>query len=136
MHTKSAFSLVELMVAGAIVGILVMLALPRYQAFTVKARRGEAKSNLSHLRSLQAAYKIDYFDYYRGAPMIGVKGIGYKDGLGRTGDHACAADPEVDKGLCNHLGFEPEALGELRYFYQFRDDIPWSTLRCCCFRGI
>lgn len=115
MHGKLAFSLVELMVTVGVVGILVTLAVPRYQQFTVLSRRGEAKSNLSHIISLQSAYKIDYFSYYAGSPMRDDKGIGYKDGYGRTGEHACDADTEVDKGLCNHLGFHPNAINELRY---------------------
>ena len=120
MGKKSAFSLVELMVAVGIVGILVTIAFPRYQAFLVNSRRGEAKSNLSHLRSLQAAYKIDHYTYYFGAAMTGANGIGYKDGVGTRAYHGCDPDLDEDKGLCNYLGFQPESLGELRYFYQFR----------------
>ena len=122
MHSKYAFSLVELMVAVGIVGVLVTLAIPRYHSFIVQARRGEAKSNLSHIISLQKVYKIDYFSYYAGSPMREWKGIGYKDGYGRTGEHACDADTEVDKGLCNHLGFRPDAINELRYLYQVSPD--------------
>lgn len=62
----AGLSLVELMVA---LGIISVLAMPRYHAFMVKARHGEAKSNLSHIASLQSAYKIDYFTYYQGAAM-------------------------------------------------------------------
>lgn len=122
MGKKSAFSLAELMVAAAIVGILVMLAIPRYQAFMVKARRGEAKSNLSHLVSLQATYKIDYFSYYHGQAMTGINGIGYREGLppGHSGVHGCNPLLDEDKGLCNYLGFQPDAVGELRYLYKFR----------------
>ncbi len=117
----AGFSLVELMVAIGIVGILVTLAWPRYHAFMVQSRRGEAKSNLSHIVSLQAAYKIDHFKYYYGDPMTGMNGIGYRDGRGRTGQHPCAPDEELDQGLCNHLGFQPESVRTLRYLYRLAD---------------
>ena len=120
MGKKSAFSLVELMVAGGIVGILVMMSLPRYHDFMVKSRRGEAKSNLSHLASLQSVYKIDHFSYYNGQAMIGNNGIGYKEGRPRSKPGKCnLPGDDRDEGLGNHLGFRPEACNELRYFYQF-----------------
>ncbi len=118
---ESAFSLVELIVAVGIVGVLVTLAWPRYQEFMVQARRGEAKSNLSHLSSLQTAYKVDHYSYYMGPAMTGSNGIGYREGAPRSnrGFHSCDPELDEDKGLCNYLGFYPEAVGELRYFYRF-----------------
>ena len=116
----AGFSLVELMVALGIVAVLATLAVPRYHQFMVKARRGEAKSNLSHIVSLQSAYKIEYYNYYNADPLS-VNGIGYKDGNGLEGQNNCDADKEIDKGTCNYLGFDPEGLDELRYLYQVRD---------------
>ena len=117
MHRKIAgLSLVELMVAIGIVGILATLAVPRYHQFMVQARRGEAKSNLSHIISLQGAYKIDYFNYYAGPAMINENGIGYRDSFNRRG--VCIdSGNEQDEGLGNWLGFQPAACDELRYLY-------------------
>ncbi len=120
MGKKSAFSLVELMVAVGIVGILVTIAFPRYQQFMVNSRRGEAKSNLSHLSSLQSAYRIDYYAYYNGDTMTSNNGIGYQDGHGNPGRCDVPSD-DSDYGLGNYLGFQPEACDKLRYFYQLRD---------------
>ena len=117
MHSKYAFSLVELMVAVGIVGILVTLALPRYHAFIVQARRGEAKSNLHHIATLQETYRAEHGGYYSGAAMAGTNGIGYKDGLNHVGD---CNDYDDDRGLGNRLGFRPKACDELRYFYQLK----------------
>ena len=116
----SAFSLVELMVAVGIVGVLVTLAVPRYHQFMVQARRGEAKSNLSHIATLQETYKVDHFSYYSGAAMSGTNGVGYRDGSGYDGS---CDDPatDVDEGINNHLGFRPNGCGQLRYFYQLRN---------------
>ena len=118
----AGFSLVELMVAVGIIGILAVIAVPRYKSFLVQARRGEAKSNLSHLASLQEVYKVEHYTYYQGAAMTGTEGVGYKDGDGNQG---LCNDPsiDVDQGLGNHLGFRPggttAGCRQLRYFYQF-----------------
>ncbi len=120
MRTRAGLSLVELMVAVAVIGILVALALPRYHAFLAQARRGEAKSNLAHLASLQAVYKIEHFRYYSGSALLAPDGgIGYKNEDGTRGDCGDYAD-DRDLGLNNHLGFRPQACGQLRYFYQLR----------------
>ena len=114
----AGFSLVELMVAVGIVGVLATLAVPRYHQFMVQARRGEAKSNLSHLATLQEVYKVEHYAYYQGGAMTGINGVGYKDGKGNDG---LCNDPliDVDQGLGNYLGFRPNGCSELRYFYQF-----------------
>ncbi len=120
MRTKAGLSLVELMVAVAVIGILVALALPRYHAFLAQARRGEAKSNLAHLASLQAVYKIEHGNYYSGSALLAPDGgIGYKNEDGTRGDCGDYTD-DRDQGLNNHLGFRPQACGQLRYFYQLR----------------
>ena len=119
MRTRIAgLSLVELMVAVGIVGILAAIAMPRYKSFLVQARRGEAKSNLSHLASLQEMYKVEHFKYYDGPAMTGVNGVGYMDGSGNVGN---CSDPNTgdDEGLANKLGFRPDNCDGLRYFYQF-----------------
>ena len=115
----AGLSLVELMVAIGIIGVLGTLAIPRYKQFMVQARRGEAKANLSHLASLQKMYRVDHFKYYDGPAMTGVNGIGYKDGLGNPGK---CHDPggNSDEGLGNHLGFRPDDCRNLRYLYKFR----------------
>ena len=46
-HSNKGFSLVELMVVVAIIGILAALAVPRFTVFQVKARQSEAKTNLN-----------------------------------------------------------------------------------------
>ena len=114
----AGMSLVELMTVAGIVGILGTLVLPRYKQLMVLSHRGEAKSNLTHIVSLQEIYKIDHFNYYSGRAMTGGSGIGYKDGNGSVGINDCDTDPEQDAGSCNHLGFRPDDLDNLRYLYR------------------
>lgn len=53
---QSGFSLVELMIVVAIIGLLAALAVPRFQSFQAKARQSEAKNNLSHMYTLAQSY--------------------------------------------------------------------------------
>ncbi|MEY4630449.1 MAG: pilin [Pseudomonadota bacterium] len=55
----AGFSLVELMIVVAIIGILASLAIPRFQQFQSKSRQAEARSNLSHIYTLQVSYNGD-----------------------------------------------------------------------------
>ena len=118
-HKIAGFSLVELMVVVSIVGILAMLAVPRYHGFIAQARRGEAKSNLAHLANLQEMYKAEHGAYYDGAAMKNSEGIGYKNEHGTRGDCEDYSDAR-DEGLSNKLGFRPQNCRSLRYFYQMR----------------
>lgn len=67
---QSGFSLVELMVVVAIIGILAALAVPKFQSFQAKARQSEAKNNLSHIYTLEMSYYGDN-DTYIAVDKIG-----------------------------------------------------------------
>jgi type IV pilus assembly protein PilA len=60
---QKGFSLVELMVVVAIIGILASIAIPQFQKFTAKARQGEAKTQLGALAKFQGAFKAEFLGY-------------------------------------------------------------------------
>src|SRR5690606_24815105 len=72
------FSLVELMIVVAIIGILAAVAVPRFQNFQAKAKQAEAKNNLSHIYTLQQAYFGDHDAYSASLDDIGFKVAGTK----------------------------------------------------------
>ncbi|HYW05291.1 MAG TPA: type IV pilin protein [Gammaproteobacteria bacterium] len=53
------FTLLELMVVLAIIGILSMLAIPRYQRYVQKAHRSSAVAALSDLATQEEQYYLD-----------------------------------------------------------------------------
>ncbi|HRQ59410.1 MAG TPA: type IV pilin protein [Azoarcus taiwanensis] len=52
-RTQSGFTLIELMIVLAVIGILAAIAYPSFQRFVVKANRGEAHAALQQIQLLQ-----------------------------------------------------------------------------------
>lgn len=68
MKTYQGFSLLELMIAVAIVGILALLAYPMYQGHMRRARRSDAKTTLLNLANqLEEQYTLQ--NSYKGASL-------------------------------------------------------------------
>ena len=62
-RTEQGFTLIELMLVVAIVGILSAMAIPAYTKALAKTRQSEAKDNLSALADAEKAYHLEYNSY-------------------------------------------------------------------------
>ena len=73
LSQNHGFTMVELMVVVAIIGILTAIALPQYQKFQSKARQTEAKINLGAMYTAEQAFSAE-----NGSFTACVGAIGYQ----------------------------------------------------------
>lgn len=62
-RSQAGFSLVELMVVVAIIGVLASIAVPSINKYLAKARQTEAKTQLSSLYTSEKAFYAEYTTY-------------------------------------------------------------------------
>ena len=72
-QNQKGFSLVELMVVVAIIGILAAVAVPSVNKYMAKARQSEAKANLSAYYGAQKIFYTDYTIFDSQFTVIGYK---------------------------------------------------------------
>jgi len=78
INNMLAFTLIELMITVAIVGILAAIAYPSYTEYVMKGRRSDAKAGLLSLQLAQEKYRANCLQY---ATTIDAD----------TADYSCAA---------------------------------------------
>jgi type IV pilus assembly protein PilE len=70
---KSGFSLIELLIAVVIVGILAAICYPSYQQYVLRSYRADAISQLLQLANAQEQHFADYGVYSADLVMLGAK---------------------------------------------------------------
>ena len=124
LKSQKGFTLIELMIVVAIIGILAAIAIPNFLTYQLKSRQAEAKTNLQAIKTSQVAFQAERGCYIgvtaEGviAPAAGTKSIPFTWGTGAAptapGALWCQA-AGVFGGTFADIGFK--ATGNVMYRY-------------------
>lgn len=86
---QKGFTLIELMIVVAIIGILATMGVPQFQKFQARARQAEARTSLSGIYQAMKAFQAEWNRYYGDFNAIGYNADGrliYDAGFATSGD--------------------------------------------------
>jgi len=98
------FTLIEIMMVIAIIGILAAIAIPNYKSFQLKSKTAEAETMIDAIKIGQLAHQSDNNGY-----------VACFSSPGANGTAGVSKRPWVDNGGFASIGFEPG--GDVRYNY-------------------
>jgi prepilin-type N-terminal cleavage/methylation domain-containing protein len=61
--SKKGFTLIELMIVVAIIGILAAIAIPNFLRFQLKSKSSEGKVNIAAIRTAEESYLAEFGEY-------------------------------------------------------------------------
>lgn len=116
---KAGFTLIELMIVVAIIGLLAALAIPNFLKFQARSKQSEAKTNLKSTYTAEKSYYGDKQTYYDKFDVIGAIPEGnnryqYFLGSGGVETRACGvapADASAASAICVN---GPEGVGTVQ----------------------
>ncbi len=99
MSRQSGYTLIEIMLAVAIIGIITSVALPLFQGYTATSREGAARANLDLLKTYQENYYLENGTYLVGS--------------------YCYPDDGESSDMTTALGWAPDAANhDHQYLYE------------------
>lgn len=107
------FSLIELMIAVAIIGLLATIAIPMFNRMQLRARRSEVKANLSGLATAEESLRALYGGYLSAAwnpSAVPTRDVATWDWDGNRGNwRGIEWEPDGLKVMCRYkvVGYNP-----------------------------
>ena len=84
LKSQKGFTLIELMIVVAIIGILAAIAIPNFLQYQLKSRQSEAKVNLNAIKTSEIAFQAEK-GCYLGVPTMGALGAVPATGVSTVG---------------------------------------------------
>lgn len=120
---QEGFTLIELMIVVAIIGILAAIAIPNFLQYQMKSRQSEAKTNLQAIKTSEVSFQAEQGCFIGLAaegvilPAGGTKTVPFTWGIGLPATPPpvgwCAGGVVI--GFFNDVGFRPA--GNVNYHY-------------------
>ena len=134
---QAGFTLIELMIVIAIIGILMAYAIPAYRDYTVRSKRGECNSLIDGIKTPLAQFKYETGAFPTGTADVGfaalastyVTGVTFANGAG-SGTVTCAFDDAV-AGTGTVVWTATYTAGDANIMWSCVDDATPSSQRVC-----
>ena len=108
LHRRQGFTLIELMIVVAIIGVLAATSIPWFVGFQMRSKAAEGRLNLVAVRSAEGGYFGEFGSYIQMAPEPQTSGGGNPPASSKRVWAPCpAAMAMTDPGYCI-MGFQPE----------------------------
>ncbi len=107
VKNHKGFTLIELMIVVAIIGILAAIAIPNFLKFQLKARTSEGKTNIGTIRTVNEAFRAEW-DWY-------AQTAAYPAAVAPTAARNVWKVPPATAGAFDLIGFEPA--GDVYFVY-------------------
>jgi type IV pilus assembly protein PilA len=125
---QKGFTLIELMIVVAIIGILAAIAIPNFLQYQLKSRQSEAKTNLQAIKTSEVSFQAERGCYIGAAvevlqvpAAVGTKIAPYTWGIGQPATNpvatgwCTAAGVGGTSGVFTDIGFK--ATGNVNFVY-------------------